>query len=192
MVCNQYLVLQIMKRARLMISAEFQRARYGRRLAAPGLSWLLAELDMPYTLVNHQRDPITHLAPESLQLIHPLAKAPIMVDGDTTLCESGAIMEYLLNQTSTSKLRPPTNSPNYYQYLEWLHFAEGSLGLPVIARLMMGMETRDGSQPMDRYIAKEIALDFGYIEQTLSQQPYFADPDIDSAYDAAKPKMEKK
>ena len=59
--------------------------------------WLLEELSMAYTLVTHQRDPITNLAPESLRLIHPLAKAPIIVDGETTLCESGAILEYILN-----------------------------------------------------------------------------------------------
>lgn len=38
----------------------------------------------------------------------------------------------------------------------------------------MSMETHDGSQPLDHYIAKELALDFSYIEQTLSQRPYFA------------------
>ena len=47
-----------------------------------------------------------------------------------------------------------------------MHFAEGSLGLPVIAKLMMTMETRDGTKPLDQYIAKELALDFSYIEKT--------------------------
>ncbi|NQY64209.1 MAG: glutathione S-transferase [Alteromonadaceae bacterium] len=62
--------------------------------------WLLEELGMPYRLINHQRDPLTRLAPKSLQAIHPLAKAPIMVDGDMVICESGAIIEYILNQSS--------------------------------------------------------------------------------------------
>ena len=136
--------------------------------------WLLEELDILYTLVSHERDPLTNLAPKSLQLIHPLAKAPIMVDGDLSICESGAIMEYILNQSSSHQLRPAVNSRDYYQYLEWLHFAEGSLALPVITTLLMQMETRDGTCPLDRYIAKEIALDFSYIDQTLAQQTYFA------------------
>ncbi len=149
--------------------------------------WLLEELGMPYEIVHHQRDPITSLAPESLRLIHPLSKAPIIVDTkvvDTkvvgeatdkiTLCESGAIMEYILNQATAEQLRPAQDSSEYYHYVEWLHFAEGSLALPVITKLIMSMETRDGSQPLDHYIAKELALDFSYIEQTLSQRPYFA------------------
>lgn len=136
--------------------------------------WLLEELNMPYDLVNHERDALTHLAPMSLKQIHPLGKAPIIVDGDITLCESGAVMEYILDQNVDQKLRPTPNTKEYYQYLEWLHFAEGSLGLPVISKLMMSMENRDGTKPMDGYIGKEIVVDFSYIEDTLSQRTYFA------------------
>ena len=136
--------------------------------------WLLEELQISYNLVKHQRDDKTHLAPKSLKLVHPLAKAPIIVDGDITLCESGAIMEYILNHDDQHRLRPAITKPEYYQYLEWLHFAEGSLGLPVITRLFMNMEQRDNKQPMDSYIAKELTLDFSYIEATLSQRHYFA------------------
>jgi len=148
--------------------------------------WLLEELEIPYEIVHHQRDPVTHLAPASLKKIHPLSKAPIIVDtkdvdAETTLCESGAIMEYILNQATAAQCRPTQDSSEYYHYLEWLHFAEGSLGLPVISKLMMTMETRDGTKPLDHYIAKELALDFSYIEQTLSKRPYFAGNDFTAA-----------
>jgi glutathione S-transferase len=136
--------------------------------------WLLEELNMPYNLVNHQRDPVTRLAPESLKKVHPLAKAPVIVDNDLTLCESGAIVEYILDQANNEKLRPKRDSVEYYHYLEWLHFAEGSLSLPIISSLLMTMETRDGTKPLDGYIAKEIHLDFSYIESILSKRPYFA------------------
>jgi glutathione S-transferase len=136
--------------------------------------WLLEELKLPYDIINHQRDPVTSLAPESLRLIHPLAKAPIIVDNNVTLCESGAIMEYILNQSELQQLRPAINSAEYYHYLEWLHFAEGSLALPVISTLLMSMETREGTNPLDGYIAKELTVDFTYIDQTLAKQTYFA------------------
>ena len=136
--------------------------------------WLLEELEMPYNIVEHQRDPMTNLSPESLKLIHPLAKAPVIVDGDVTLCESGAIMEYILNQVPSNTLRPDVDSDAYYHYLEWLHFAEGSLSLPVISSLIMSMETRDGTKPLDGYIAKELQLDLSYIENTLRVRQYFS------------------
>ncbi|MBU2894791.1 glutathione S-transferase family protein [Colwellia sp. D2M02] len=143
--------------------------------------WLLEELKIPYNVVAHQRDTTTQLAPKSLHKIHPLAKAPIIVDGDITLGESGAIVEYILNSDPQNRLRPSTKSLEYCHYLEWLHFAEGSLALPVISSVLMNMENRDGLQPMDAYIAKEIALDFSYIEATLANRAYFAGNEFTAA-----------
>jgi glutathione S-transferase len=155
--------------------------------------WLLEELEMPYQKVDHQRDATTHLAPESLKAVHPLSKAPIIIDkvdsfeGDkVTLCESSTIMEYILDKNAQNPvndkiLRPKTGTKEYYQYLEWSHFAEGSLAMPVMFKLFMGMESRNGDQPMDGYVAKEVALDFGYIESTLAQREYFAGGEFTAA-----------
>jgi len=136
--------------------------------------WLLEELEMPYQRIDYQRNAKTNLAPESLKAIHPLNKAPIIVDGDITLCESSTIIEYILDQDVEKRLRPEKGTKEYYQYLEWSHFAEGSLALPVMFTLFMGMETRSGDQEMDGYIAKEVAVDFGYIESVLADRDYFA------------------
>jgi len=143
--------------------------------------WLLEELKLPYRLVTHERDPVTNLSPDSLKAIHPLAKAPIIIDGENTICESGAVMEYILDQSQGDKLRPAKNSINYYAYLEWLHFAEGSLSLPLITKLIMSKESRDGTKPLDNYIEKEITLDFSYIEQILKKRNYFAGDDFTAA-----------
>mgnify|MGYP000726755393 CR=1 FL=1 len=151
--------------------------------------WLLEELEMPYQRIDHQRDAQTHLAPASLKAIHPLSKAPVIVDNLTngsadnnvTLCESSTIMEYILDKYGEKRLRPESGSKEYYQYMEWSHFAEGSLGLPVMCKLFMGMETRSGDQPMDGYIAKEVALDFTYIESVLAERDYFSGADFTAA-----------
>lgn len=151
--------------------------------------WLLEELEMPYQRIDHQRDATTHLAPASLKAVHPLSKAPVIVDdisdgatdGKITLCESSTIMEYILDKDSQERLRPESGTKEYYQYMEWSHFAEGSLALPVMCKLFMGMETRSGDQPMDGYIAKEVALDFTYIESVLAQRDYFAGTEFTAA-----------
>ncbi|OUL56408.1 glutathione S-transferase family protein [Pseudoalteromonas ulvae] len=136
--------------------------------------WLLEELGTPYELVHHQRDPITRLAPPSLHQVHPLGKAPILSDNTLILCESAAIIEYLLDTDDNNALRPEKGTHAYYSYLQWMHFAEGSLALPLITNMLMGMEDRDGKQPMDGYIKKELNLDLAFIEMTLSKQAYFA------------------
>jgi len=143
--------------------------------------WLLEELEMPYQRIDHQRDATTHLAPASLKAVHPLSKAPVIVDEEIILCESSTIMEYILDKDVEKRLRPEHGTKEYYQYMEWSHFAEGSLGLPVMCKLFMGMETRTGDQPMDGYIAKEVALDFGYIESILVQRDYFAGSEFTAA-----------
>lgn len=142
--------------------------------------WLLEELNMPYELVCHERNPMTQMAPDSLKKIHPLGKAPIVVDEGVTLCESGAVMEFILSKDSEQRLRPASDADDYYQYLEWLHFAEGSLALPVITSLLMGMEKRSGA-PLDFYIKKELDVDLGYIESTLAERAYFAGNEFTAA-----------
>ncbi|KZN58053.1 glutathione S-transferase family protein [Pseudoalteromonas luteoviolacea] len=143
--------------------------------------WLLEELQMEYEVEHYQRDEHTRLAPASLGQTHPLNKAPIIEHNGLKICESGAIVEYILDQAKQSHLRPEKGTQAYYQYIEWLHFAEGSLALPVIASLLMQMEPRDGSQAMDGYIAKELNLDLSFIEATLSKQRYFAGEQFSAA-----------
>ena len=57
--------------------------------------WLLEELDIDYEVVNYQRDATTRLAPSELKNIHPLGKSPVIMDGDISIHESGAITDYL-------------------------------------------------------------------------------------------------
>ena len=60
--------------------------------------WLLEELGVPYEVRHYRRDPQTSLAPPELLKIHPLGKSPVVTDGDLTLAESGAIVEYLVEK----------------------------------------------------------------------------------------------
>ena len=58
--------------------------------------WLLEELGLPYDIQRYERDRQTMLAPASLRAVHPLGKSPVISDGDLTLAESGAIIDYLI------------------------------------------------------------------------------------------------
>ncbi len=89
--------------------------------------WLLEELELSYQIERHERHPETSRAQASLKAIHPLGKAPVLIDNGFTLIESGAIIEYLLNRYDNRGLRPPICSEEYLRYSQWMHFAEGSL-----------------------------------------------------------------
>ena len=98
--------------------------------------WLLEELGLPYEVKRYQRDPQTMLAPPELRAVHPLGKSPVISDGEITLAESGAIVEYLASRYGNEVLVPKANTPEYVQYIYWLHFAEGSAMPPLLLKLI--------------------------------------------------------
>lgn len=91
------------------------------------IAWLLELLELDYRLEIIERDKKTWLAPSSLKAVHPLGKSPLLQDGDLTLAESGAIVEYLLARYNPQDKFKPNADSDYPHYLYWLHYAEGSL-----------------------------------------------------------------
>ncbi len=86
--------------------------------------WLLEELAIPYEVVHYQRDAATMLAPPALRAIHPLGKSPVITDGDLTIAETGAIVEYLSERYGEGRLAPPPGTPEALRCTYWLHYAE--------------------------------------------------------------------
>ncbi len=66
--------------------------------------WLLEELGLPYEIKRYQRDAKTMLAPPELRAIHPLGKSPVITDGDKTIAETGAIVEYIIETYGEGRL----------------------------------------------------------------------------------------
>src|ERR1700712_2102436 len=95
--------------------------------------WLLEELGLPYEVKRYQRNEKTMLAPPELLAVHPLGKSPVVTDGDITVAESGAIVEYLMDTYgAASGLRPAPGTADFRRYTYWLHFAEGSAMPPLL------------------------------------------------------------
>jgi glutathione S-transferase len=98
--------------------------------------WLLEELGLPYEIKKYQRNAQTMLAPPELLKVHPLGKSPVITDGDTTVAESGAIIEYLLERYGNGRLVPAAGTPQRLRYRYWLHFAEGTAMSPLLMKLV--------------------------------------------------------
>ena len=133
--------------------------------------WLLEELQLPYELVLHRRDARTLLAPPGLRAIHPLGKAPVIVDGDLTIAESGAIVDYLIRKHGQGRFSPAVGTAAHEAYLEWLHYAEGSAMLPMMINLYV-MRLGEAGAPLKDRIDSEIANHLGYIEAALAGRDY--------------------
>jgi glutathione S-transferase len=142
--------------------------------------WALEELGLPYDIVFHQRDPQTNLAPDSLKKIHPLGKSPVLQDGDVTVIESGAILEYLVRRHGKGRLAPAESSPAWPRYLQLLHYAEGSAMLPVMLKLYASRLGEAGA-PLAPRITSEIENHFGYLDAELGGGDFFVGKELTAA-----------
>lgn len=124
--------------------------------------WLLEELGTPYTMVTYARDPLTRLAPPELKAIHPLGKAPVVTDGDITVAESAAILEYLLDTYGQGRFRPAAGTAAFRRYTYWMHFAEGSAMLPLLLKLYTSFLGEAGA-PLQPRIDSEITNHFSFM-----------------------------
>ena len=144
--------------------------------------WLLEEIGEPYTLIRYQRDPATRLAPASLKNIHPLGKSPVIELDGQVLVESGAIVEYLIRRFAP-QLEPAFNSPDYLQYLQWIHFAESSAMVPVLLKLFTQFEINAGTQLkfLDGYTQTEFDKVLGYLDSVLANRTFIVGDTLSGA-----------
>lgn len=155
--------------------------------------WLLEELGLNYEVIRYERDKKTMLAPPELKKIHPLGKSPVLTDNDHILAESGAIIEYLIDEYGNGRLRPGSKEEKI-KYNYWLHFAEGTAMSPLLLTLIFN---RVESAPMPFFakpIAKEISKNvkegfinpnlktqFDYMENELGKSAWFAGSEFSAA-----------
>ncbi len=142
--------------------------------------WLLEELELPYAIVHHQRDPVTRLAPPSLQAVHPLGKSPVVEMDGATLIESGAIIETILRRKGGGRLVPLPDSAEFDRHVQWLHYAEGSAMLPVMLRLYVSRLGEAGA-PLHPRIESETANHFGFLEASLTGRDWLVGEDLTGA-----------
>lgn len=142
--------------------------------------WLLEELAIPYELKCYQRDPKTNLAPPELKAINALGKSPVIEDGAQTLIESSAIIDYLIRRHGDGRLQPDPSTPAYDEYVQWLHFAEGSAMLPLMLNLYVGRLGEAGA-PLHPRINSEVANYLGYLDTALSQSDYLLGDEFSAA-----------
>ena len=156
--------------------------------------WLLEELGVEYDVKRYERDPNTMLAPPALRAVHPLGKSPVISDGERTLAESGAIIEYLVERYGNGRLLPAAGTPERLRYTYWLHYAEGSAMPPLLIKLVFDrVETAPmpffirpvaraiAGRAKSTFIGPQIALHLDYMDGELGKSTWFAGNDFTAA-----------
>ena len=156
--------------------------------------WLLEELRVEYRVQHYARDAKTMLAPPELLKVHPLGKSPVITDGDVTVAESGAIIEYLVERYGQSRWQPPAGTAERLRYRYWLHYAEGSAMLPLLLKLIFSHLPKQPMpffvRPIVRSIASNVCkvfvdpmlkLHLDYMECELTKNTWFAGAEFTAA-----------
>jgi glutathione S-transferase len=88
--------------------------------------WLFEELGLPYELERFSLG-AAEMRSADYRRVHPMGRVPALQDGDVTIHESGAIVQYVLAKYGNGRMVPEVGSPEFPAYLQWLHYAEGML-----------------------------------------------------------------
>jgi glutathione S-transferase len=140
--------------------------------------WLLEEMGLPYRL--RQVDLLAGVEndPEFLA-INPGGFIPAIQDGDVTMVESIAIMEYLIaryGQDSTSPLAPAPRDPAFALYQQFLHLGEAGLGasiqVVVVSRNFAPETERNNwaaGWALDQFVSR-----LKLVTRQLARSPYLA------------------
>ena len=142
--------------------------------------WLLEELGTPYRIERYQRDAQTRLAPPELKAVHRLGKSPVITEGDRTVIESGAIIDYIVRRHGAGRLQPDPSSEDYEDYVQWLHYAEGSAMLPFMLQLYAGRLGEAGA-PLQPRIDSELANHLGYVDSKLAGREFLVGDQLTAA-----------
>jgi glutathione S-transferase len=133
------------------------------------------------------------LAPPELRKVHPLGKSPVITDGEVTLAESGAIMEYVLEKYGRGRLVPKPGTPEKLRYIYWMHFAEGSAMPPLVMKLVLGRMAKVSpllvrpvaraiaGRVLDGFVQPNIARQLDYMEAELGKSTWFAGSEFSAA-----------
>jgi glutathione S-transferase len=144
------------------------------------IPWLLEELGTPYRVEKYQRDAKTNLAPPELRRVNPLGKSPVIEDGDLILAESGAIIEYLLERYGNGRLVPARGTRDYVRYLHWMHFAEGTIMLHLVARLYL-TRVGEAAKAMQTRVEGMIGEELDLVEAELANGGHVAGSEFSAA-----------
>jgi glutathione S-transferase len=146
------------------------RLYYAPRTRSARILWLLEELELPYELVRGEFiPPATRFFAQDT----PTGKFPTLEDGNIVMCESGAIVEYILERYGEGRLAPRVGSPDRAAFLQWLHYAEATAFPPVgiVVWLSRYREGADGESLLAD-ARERAASGFDYLEKELGEKTW--------------------
>lgn len=142
--------------------------------------WLMEELGLPYKLEWFDRGP-DMFAPPEYKALHPVATAPTIRDGDTVICDSAAVIYYILYRHAGGRLAVPVDSPHFADFLYWMSFTPSVQGT-IAQKLAANPDDTDPTRRMYyRSACERLEVYYRHLEMRLGEVPYLAGPEFTAA-----------
>jgi glutathione S-transferase len=137
--------------------------------------WLLEEMGIPYRL-----RPVDLMAgvekDAEFLAINPAGFIPAIQDGDVTMVESIAIMEYLIARYGPTQLAPEAHDPTFPAYQQFLHLGEAGLAASIY--FVVGARNFAPEAQRQNWSAGQAQGVFdsrlGLVTRQLTRSPYLA------------------
>ena len=148
---------------------------YAPNTRAVRIVWLCEELGLDYELEMFKLGDASMRDPQYLK-VHPMGRVPSLDDGDVSIFESGAIVEYILAKYGNGRMRPDTASPEFPNYLQWLHYAEGMImphvNILVVETILLPEDRRN---PVNiKRSTKQLTQMLGAVDAALEGRDFLA------------------
>ncbi len=92
--------------------------------------WLCDELEIRLAVEEISFSAAYRMSPEWLAR-NPVGKVPVLEDGEFSMFESGAMLQYILDRYGKGRLQPPAGTEAHGEYLQWCWFAEATFARPL-------------------------------------------------------------
>src|ERR687897_1833629 len=136
--------------------------------------WVLEEMGLPYRV--RQVDMLAAEMDPAWLAVNPGDFLPAIQDGDVTMVESIAIMEYLMARYGPTPLAPDPHDPAFPAYKQFLHLGEAGLAASmyfvVVSRNLAPEAERQNWGARKALEVFESRL--GLVSRQLARSPYLA------------------
>jgi len=143
---------------------------------AERVRWILEELDLDYRTA-----PIDLFKGEGQQAeylaIHPLGQLPALVIDGEVMIESGAIVQWLAESVSGSKLAPAPDQRTRRDFDQWMYFAVTSLEDPAWEMMLHGriLPEEQAVRAIVPFAEKRYKKALDVLENAVKDQEYLVD-----------------
>jgi glutathione S-transferase len=133
--------------------------------------WLLEELGADYDVRYYQRHPVTQSAPPEMKALHPMGRSPMIEVDGRIMIETGAIIDYILRKHGNGRLQPAVDTPEYDEFMQWMHYSEGSGMLPLLMKIYVTMNGPRGGA-LDAVADQDIDRHLSYLEGAMAGREF--------------------